>query len=90
MAQVAEEAAAAWPGFVLLHYCQTFHWVSESKSEKGTMKPRLDLRVDSHYTMKLFDVIPDLRRGAAQLTDELGQELNLNLLCLLEFNGPVR
>lgn len=31
MALVAEEAAAAWPGLVLLHCCQTFHWVSGTK-----------------------------------------------------------
>lgn len=38
MALVAEEAAAAaWPGFVLLHYCQTFHWVSINRNH-GTIK----------------------------------------------------
>lgn len=37
MALVAEEAAAAaaWPGFVRLHYCQTFHSVSEGKTVKN-------------------------------------------------------
>lgn len=42
MALLAEEAAAAaaaaWPGFVLLHYCQTFHWVSVSTRQKKGMK----------------------------------------------------
>lgn len=38
MALVAEEAAAAWPGFVLLHYCQTFHWVSVCRNHNGTIK----------------------------------------------------
>lgn len=40
MALVAEEAAAAaaWPGFVRLHYCQTFHSVSVGKTVKKTNK----------------------------------------------------
>jgi len=43
------EAAAESPGFVLLHYCQTFHWASISRSHEGTMNRLRNLPVHSHH-----------------------------------------
>lgn len=48
MALVAEEAAAAWPGFVLLHYCQTFHWVSVGVENEDA------IQLQDHFLMFHF------------------------------------
>lgn len=101
MALAAEEAAAAWPGLVLLHHHQTFHSASVGQRMSQERRPKqfkthrilplIEEAVTLTHYSKIYDAhSPNIQLYHTQHADieVVKKGLGINILLKCPFNTP--